>query len=696
MAIKWKNIIKKGIVPARYLLFVIWICAMAVFVVLVKNNNLMDYENFRDTITKTAYTKSHAFEELIQDALCGMKKVYKKDLRKQLRKEIQSYLENGMEEPLYNEKAEKYQLELEFVYSYELDGKTKHYKDGFVVWMDAWRNLDFVNEEDYYLEEPSLEQSVIYSDQLLEEILGLEVPIQYTAYSAKFFDSFSNISQLRIWDLEQSEEKKGLWIGNKNGKITVVNHTKYSVGNLDKIQEIVSQEENEYLFGFNQTALNTLVEKWEKQCDQVRFSLGIFLLVFILWLEIVAVMCVKKIERLHAKPIINWIGNAISVCGKFIKRNVFGTITGEFWYEKGFEKAEQIRTTITAVLLLFGGVWILGGIYSCAYKIRWYVWELQLYFGIIFAVETLVLTLYGVGTFLVTKKYENVQNGICKISKGDFQVHSVSEEETPFGQELTLLGDIGSGFEKNLETRIRAERTKMELVTNVSHDLKTPLTSIISYIDLLQRMEELPMEAREYVGILEQKSARLKVIVADVFELAKTASGEIKLDIERLNVNRLLLQTIASLQDRIDLSGLQMKTRLSEEKIYIVSDGQRMYRVLQNLIDNALKYSLAGTRVYILEEVLGDVVGITIKNTANYEMDFTAEDVTERFFCGDKSRNTEGHGLGLSIAQGFTVACGGEFLVNIDGDQFNVTLRFPISKEPDSLVDLEEEHAGLH
>ena len=111
---------------------------------------------------------------------------------------------------------------------------------------------------------------------------------------------------------------------------------------------------------------------------------------------------------------------------------------------------------------------------------------------------------------------------------------------------------------------------------------------------------------------------------------------------------------------------------------------------MQNLIDNALKYSLTGTRIYVLEEMNEDFVDITVKNTANYEMDFTAEDVTERFFCGDKSRNADGHGLGLSIAQGFTVACGGEFFVTIDGDQFNVTLHFPVSKEEENAVELEE------
>ena len=494
-----------------------------------------------------------------------------------------------------------------------------------------------------------------------------------------------------IGDFELDQQREGLWIGNSDGEILVVNHTPYAAERLENIKSQTSEEvSTDYVFGFSKQSLDTLVGEWNMQCKQVRSCVAVFLAAFVLWIGITILMRVKKIEKMRIKNCVQVLCHVLVVCGIFIKRNVLGILTGEFWYKRGFVKAERIRTAIVAGILIVGSILTVGGIYSCAYRIKWHVWELQVYFGVLFSVEVLVLLLYGLGTCFVTKKYQKVQSEIARISNGDFVENLSYEEKSPFEAELTMLCDISSGFEKNLETRIRAERTKMELVTNVSHDLKTPLTSIISYIDLLQRMEDLPGEAREYVGILEQKSARLKAIVADVFELAKTASGEIKLNWERLNVNRLLLQTIASLEDRISISGLQMKTKLTKEEIYIVSDGQRMYRVLQNLIDNALKYSLNGTRIYVVEEIIGDFVDITVKNTANYEMDFTAEDVTERFFCGDKSRNAEGHGLGLSIAQGFTVACGGEFFVTIDGDQFNVTLHFPVSKEEENAVELEE------
>ena len=235
--------------------------------------------------------------------------------------------------------------------------------------------------------------------------------------------------------------------------------------------------------------------------------------------------------------------------------------------------------------------------------------------------------------------------------------------------------EINKGFDESLEEQMKSERMKVELITNVSHDLKTPLTSIISYIDLLSK-EELSDTARDYVNILCEKSYRLKNIVSDLFDLAKSTSGDINLDMEKLDLKKLIEQTLGDMEDEIESSGLQIKTRLPEEPVYIISDGKKLYRVFQNLIDNALKYSLKGTRVYIeLEEVDGKAV-TTIKNVAGYEMDFTAEEILQRFTRGDKSRSTEGSGLGLSIAESFTKVCGGSFKLDIDGDLFKVTMKF--------------------
>lgn len=242
------------------------------------------------------------------------------------------------------------------------------------------------------------------------------------------------------------------------------------------------------------------------------------------------------------------------------------------------------------------------------------------------------------------------------------------------------FADINNGFSESFQEQMRAERTKIELVTNVSHDLKTPLTSIISYVDLLSREENMSETARDYVRILEEKSNRLKNIVSDLFDLAKSTSGDIALELERLDMKKLIEQTLGDMEDNILKSQLQMKIKLPDHPVFVKSDGKKLYRVFQNVIDNALKYSLEGTRVFLeLEELDGKAVA-TIKNIAASEMDFTADEVLQRFNRGDKSRTTEGSGLGLSIAESFTKVCGGNFKVDIDGDLFKVTISFNLDR----------------
>lgn len=235
--------------------------------------------------------------------------------------------------------------------------------------------------------------------------------------------------------------------------------------------------------------------------------------------------------------------------------------------------------------------------------------------------------------------------------------------------------DINKGFNESLEEQMKSERMKINLVTNVSHDLKTPLTSIISYVDLLSK-EDLSETARDYVNILMEKSNRLKNIVADLFDLAKSTSGAINVDFEELDLKKLIEQTLGDMGDDIEKSGLTIKTNFPEEPIMIKSDGKKLYRVFQNIVDNALKYSLLGTRIFVELEEKDNMAIATVKNTAGYEMDFTAEDILQRFNRGDESRTTDGSGLGLSIAESFTEVSGGNFKVDIDGDMFKVIIGF--------------------
>jgi len=239
--------------------------------------------------------------------------------------------------------------------------------------------------------------------------------------------------------------------------------------------------------------------------------------------------------------------------------------------------------------------------------------------------------------------------------------------------------EINKGFDESLGEQMKAERMKIALVTNVSHDLKTPLTSMISYVDLLSKEEDLSIVARDYVGILSEKTNRLKNIVSDLFDLAKSSSGDISMEMEMLDIKKLIEQTMGDMDDEIGKSGIEVKTRLPQEPVMILSDGKKLYRVLQNVLDNALKYSLEGSRIYLeLEDRDGKAVTI-VKNTASYEMNFTEEEILQRFSRGDKARTSEGSGLGLSIAESFTRVCGGELKVSVDGDLFKVAISFPLS-----------------
>jgi signal transduction histidine kinase len=237
---------------------------------------------------------------------------------------------------------------------------------------------------------------------------------------------------------------------------------------------------------------------------------------------------------------------------------------------------------------------------------------------------------------------------------------------------------ISNRLDNSLEEQLRAERTKTELITNVSHDLKTPLTSIISYADLLLK-EDLNDTARDYAEVLANKADRLRHIVADLFDLSKTVSGDIPIEWENLDLKRLLEQTLADFADRIETSGLVFRARLPDGPVPVRGDGKRLYRVFQNLIDNTLKYAQQGTRVYVDLTSGTDTSAITFRNIAGYEMTFTAREVTERFVRGDASRGGDGAGLGLSIAEAFIRAQGGSFTVDVDGDLFKVTVTLPLA-----------------
>ncbi|TLG77246.1 sensor histidine kinase [Culicoidibacter larvae] len=243
-----------------------------------------------------------------------------------------------------------------------------------------------------------------------------------------------------------------------------------------------------------------------------------------------------------------------------------------------------------------------------------------------------------------------------------------------------MLAKINEDNQRIIAEQIKSERMKLELVTNVSHDLRTPLTAITSYIDLLAK-EELNEQANQYVDVLSEKSRLLNVLVDDLFDLAKASSGNLELILDQVDVHELVEQTIAEMATEIDSASVKLIVQNDKQGLSIVADGAKLYRALANLIDNALKYAQSNTRIFVKVFTLGEQVMISVQNTANYEMDFVAEEISSRFVRGDKARATEGSGLGLSIAQSFVEACNGTLKIVVDGDMFKVTIGFPLDEK---------------
>lgn len=238
---------------------------------------------------------------------------------------------------------------------------------------------------------------------------------------------------------------------------------------------------------------------------------------------------------------------------------------------------------------------------------------------------------------------------------------------------------------KSLEKVSRSDQLRVDLITNVSHDLKTPLTSIVGYLELI-RKEELSDVVRDYVDVISERAEKLKEMINSLFSLAKASSGNVELHPERFELNRMIEQIFADMDDRIRESRLEFVTQLSEENTELVSDNTYFYRICQNLVENALKYSAKGTRVFVKTYVKGadskekDLSGklcLEITNTSGYPMDFTKEDIVERFARGDKARSGDGNGLGLAIVSTYVKALGGEFDIRIDCDQFKACIEMP-------------------
>lgn len=272
---------------------------------------------------------------------------------------------------------------------------------------------------------------------------------------------------------------------------------------------------------------------------------------------------------------------------------------------------------------------------------------------------------YGADLNHFKKQLDNYQKGE-PITVGD-GTFSVTESQ---------LLDVQAQHEEAVRTAVTSERFKVELISNVSHDLRTPLTSILGYSELLQK-ETLTSEGQEQLHYLHQKACYMNELVESLFELTKVSSGVVESKKEQIDLVRLLEQTVGLFDDQLVNAGLTVRRSYEADSVSVITDGARMHQVFANLLGNAIKYALAGTRIYLEVKEKENSYFIRMMNTASYEMDFKADEIIQRFARGDKARSTKGSGLGLAIAQTYTESVGGSFRVAVDGDQFSAIVELP-------------------
>ena len=363
---------------------------------------------------------------------------------------------------------------------------------------------------------------------------------------------------------------------------------------------------------------------------------------------------------------------------------------------KSFLKTTLIFTILRGIFLL------LKKLFTFFLKVISYIpslWQLIFTVALFCVVEFILLLLWGLddiiflfilekmvfipAIFYVALVFKKLEEASKLIASGDM---STTVDTRYFLGSLRKQGEhlnsVKLGISQAVEDKMKSERFKTELITNVSHDIKTPLTSIINYVDLLDKEDLHNETAKEYIQIISKHSDRLKKLVVDLVDASKASSGVIQLNMQPLKIDVLLEQIAGEYTERLSDNQLELIMRKPEECIHIMADGQRIYRVFDNLMSNICKYALPGTRVYLLLEKIENKAEISFKNISATELDMSASELMERFVRGDKSRNTEGSGLGLSIAESLVTLQKGDFRIQLDGDLFKIVISFPIIENP--------------
>ena len=338
-------------------------------------------------------------------------------------------------------------------------------------------------------------------------------------------------------------------------------------------------------------------------------------------------------------------------------------------------EGKLFRASILLLLLAYG---LINGILFAAGTHIQRDYQIPIVFSLFLAINAAAV--YFSANSLLS--LSQIMKAAKEISSGnlDYTLNN-SEISVTFSSLAADIKNIQGGLKKAVAEAVKGERMKTELITNVSHDLKTPLTSIVNYVDLLKKEDLNNQKADEYVSVLEEKSARLKQLIEDLVEASKASSGNLSVNAEKVDLHELVMQACGEYEEKIKKADLDIRINAEEKNTYIYADGKQMWRIIENLLSNIIKYSMRKSRVYINLAKGNEYGSLTIKNISAFPLDIPPEQLTERFVRGDVSRTTEGSGLGLSIAQSLTNLQGGRFKIDIDGDLFKVNVEIPLWKE---------------
>lgn len=374
--------------------------------------------------------------------------------------------------------------------------------------------------------------------------------------------------------------------------------------------------------------------------------------VFFFVLVIKYVFNVGVIDYINERTI---FGMVIMLCVRIIKRTL-DEITKVDLREKNNKLIIKLLAINAVILLIITSIW---------------------FFGIPVVILYSVILFFIIRKYVdkISEKYSKLREATSKIAEGNLDV-KIEEDLGLFEPFKGDLEKIQCGFKKAVDEEVKSQRMKTDLISNVSHDLKTPLTAIITYADLLKDENLSDEKRKQYIETLDRKAQRLQVLIENLFEVSKATSGNITLNIENIDVVSLMKQTLFELEDKLEEASLLVRKNMPKEKVILPLDSQRTFRVFENLIINITKYAMPNTRVFIDIIENEDDVAIIMKNMAAEEITFNVDTIAERFVRGDESRNTEGSGLGLAIAKSFVELQGGTFNISVDGDLFKVKIVF--------------------